>query len=343
MASGAASLQPHTRWLAGRMLQSGVVQASLNAFEERFGQWMLYPRRDWRLSDLCDAFLHPTDLTRSFLWRCRVAGASYVVPVDPLYPHPPPRNDPWGPATYWHRPQNRKIRHLYERILRHHPSGTLLDVGANWGHHTYPFAASGYRCACFEPQSVCCAFIERVQALNGFDNLAVASCLVGAERQEAVPFFESHVEAFSSTNEEHVASFKQPYISRTTRADTLDAYCSAQNLSPSFIKVDAEGAELDVITGAGEIIQQFKPMILIEVSSDASSQRALRDRMAAAGYRCYWLSPGIGQQRHTAYVPVNNSTEFVSAGAGTVGAESEFVTERDFVFVQPGSDIFTAR
>ena len=139
MASGAASLQPHTRWLAGRMLQSGVVQVSLNAIEERFGRLMLYPRRDWRLSDLCDAFLHPSDLTRSFLWRCRVAGASYVVPVDPAYPHPPPRNDPWGPATYWHRPQNRKIRHVYERILRHHPSGTLLDVGANWGHHSVPF------------------------------------------------------------------------------------------------------------------------------------------------------------------------------------------------------------
>ena len=165
---------------------------------------------------------------------------------------------------------------------------------------------------------------------------------MGAERQEAVPFFESHVEAFSSTNEEHVASFKQPYISRTTRADTLDAYCSAQNLSPSFIKVDAEGAELDVITGAGEIIQQFKPMVLIEVSSDASSQRALWDRMAGAGYRCYWLSPGIGKRRHTAYVPVSKSTEFVSAGGGTGGADHEFVTERDFVFVQSGSDIFTA-
>ena len=199
-------------------------------FEERFGRLMLYPRRDWRLSNLCDPFLHPPDLTRSFLWRCRVAGMrSYVVPVDQHTASTAAQRS-LVPRRYWRRPQNRKIRHVYKRILRHHPSGTLLDVGANWGHHTYPFAASGYRCACFEPQSVCRAFIERVQALNGFHNIAVVSCLVGAERQEAVPFFESHVEAFSSTNEEHVASFKQPYISRTTRADTLDAYCSAQNL-----------------------------------------------------------------------------------------------------------------
>ena len=324
------------------MLQSRVIQASLNAFEERFGQQMLYPRRDWRLNDLCDAFLHPSDLAGTFLWRCRVAGVSYVVPVDPTYPHPPPRNATWGPSTYWRRPQNRKIRNVYERILRHYPSGTLLDVGANWGYHTYPFAASGYRCACFEPQSVCRAFIERVLALNGFHNVAVVNSLVGAERREAVPFFESEVEAFSSTNEEHVASFKVPYISRTSRADTLDAHCSTLNLSPSFIKVDAEGAELDVISGAGEVIQQFKPMVLIEVSCDASSQRALWERMAAAGYRCYWLKPGIPKQPDTGYVPVSNSNEFISAGVRTVVAGHDFETERDFLFVQSGSDIFTA-
>jgi FkbM family methyltransferase len=302
---------------------------------------MLYPRRDWRLSDLCDAFLHPTDLTRSFVWRCRVAGVSYVVPVDPAYPHPPPRNDPWGPATYWQRRQNRKIRNVYERIIERNPAGTLLDVGANWGHHTYPFAASGYRCACFEPQAVCGAFIERMKTLNEFRDVVVVSCLVGAERLEDVPFFESQVEAFSSTNEQHVASFNQPYTSRRLRADTLDAYCSASNLSPTLVKVDAEGAELDVITGARGVIEQFKPTFLIEISSDARAQSALWDRMAAAGYRCYWLSPGLGKQPLTGYVLVNNPTEFVSAGAKNEAAEHEFFTERDFVFVHRSADIFT--
>jgi FkbM family methyltransferase len=324
------------------MLQSRVAQTTLNEFEERFGQFMLYPRRDWRLSDLCNAFLHPATLEHSFLWRCRVGGVSYVVPVDPAYPRPAPRNDPWGPATYWQRAQNRKIRDVYERILRHHPSGTLLDVGANWGLHTYPFAASGYRCAAFEPQSVCRAFIERVQALNGFHNVAVVSCLVGAERQDAVPFFESQFEAFSSMNEEHVAAFKQPYVARTVQAETLDAYCSKWNLSPSFIKVDAEGAELNVITGAVDVIRQFKPMVLLEVSSGASSAQALWERMAGAGYRCYWLSRGTSNQLHTLYVRVNNSREFLSAGAGSVGTDDRFVTERDFLFVQPGRDIFMA-
>jgi FkbM family methyltransferase len=317
-------------------------QAALNAFEERFGQLMVYPRRDWRLSDLCDAFLHPPDLADSFLWRCQVAGVSYVVPVDPAYPHPPPRNDPWGPATYWHRRQNRKMRNVYERILKHEAAGTLLDVGANWGHHTYPFAASGYRCVCFEPQSVCAAFIERVQALNRFPDIAVVSCLVGAEPRETVRFFESQIEAFSSTNEQHVASFEQPYVSRTVRADTLDAYCSARNLSPTLIKVDAEGAELDVINGARDIIERFKPIVIVEVSSDAGSQRALWERMAGAGYRCYWLSPGIGGPLKSVYVQVSNANEFVSAGPASAPPEDDFVSERDFVFVRSNADFFRA-
>jgi hypothetical protein len=108
-----------------------------------------------------------------------------------------------------------------------------------------------------------------------------------------------------------------------------------------MVKVDAEGAELDVITGAREIIAQFKPTFLIEISSDASAQRALWDRLAAAGYRCYWLSPGIGRHRHTGYVLVNNSPTFVSAGVEHEAAEHEFFTERDFVFVHASSDIFT--
>ena len=46
---------------------------------------------------------------------------------------------------------------------------------------------------------------------------------------------------------------------------TLDYYCKLNNITPSFIKIDAESVELNVLQGAIETIKKHKPKIMIEV------------------------------------------------------------------------------
>jgi len=53
------------------------------------------------------------------------------------------------------------------------------------------------------------------------------------------------------------------FESKTVKVSTLDSY----NLTPFFVKIDVEGAELAVLRGAKKTISNFKPIILIEIQN----------------------------------------------------------------------------
>lgn len=326
----ARAAQPHARSVASLFLRAPVFRRALNTFEERVGDVVLYPRRGFSVSDLADFVLHSKALPASFSWRCEFGDRSYLVPVDPAYPHAAPHNDPWGPATYWHRAQNRKLRHVYEVVLAGRPQGTFLDVGANWGLHTYPFAAHGYRCVAFEPQSACCRFIERVRALNRFDNIELMQGVVGADCATKVPFFESEVEAFSSMDAQHVARFNFPFTPRMVDMFTIDALCADRKLSPTFVKIDAEGFEWEVVRGGLRVLELSRPEILVEVSTSPDVQRAMWQALADLGYRCYWAVRASSRpQPNGQFILVDSIDAFLEAGSGADNRDDE---ERDFLF-----------
>jgi FkbM family methyltransferase len=319
------------------LLRSPGVRRTLNTVEETAGHWVLYPRRDLRVSDLASFLFHTSDLPAPFPWQCRFAGATFLVPVDPGFPHPAPQNDPWGPATYWRREENRKIRQFYEAYLRQRTSGTFLDVGANWGNHSYPFAASGYRCVCFEPQSICCDFLARIRELNAMHNLTIVGSVVGDRCQTDMPFFESEVEAFSSVSEQHVEGFKLPWRQRTVECVTLDSYCGINNVAPTLIKIDAEGFEWQVARGALGVLREFKPGLLVEVSAGPDDQRQLWQTLAGEGYRCYAVVRSLGRRYpERPFVPVRSEGEFLTAG---ISQSDKFEGDRDFIFLQPQDDV----
>jgi FkbM family methyltransferase len=337
IANAATTAQPMLRRVARAALRRASFTRALNAAEERFGERVLYPRRDFRVSDLASFLFHDNDVGSEFRWTCRVAGTTFVVPVDPAFPHPSPRNDPWGPATYWRRPENRRTRQFYEEYLRRVPSGTLLDVGANWGMHVYPFAASGHRVVCFEPQSICCAFIRRVCDLNAFTRVTVVEKGVGARSQAEVPFFESDMATVSSMTEEHVTAFQHPWRRRTIECVTLDASCRAQNVSPTFIKIDAEGFEWEILQGSAAVLGDCKPDLLMEVSTSAEKQQAMWDYLATAGYRCYWIKQYVrGPYPKRPFLLIQTSREFLASGADSPDG---YNADRDFIFLQPRHDV----
>jgi FkbM family methyltransferase len=329
--------QPEMRRLAARFLCSTSFQRALNNVEETVGSLPLYPRRDFRVSDLADFLFHAVDLSRPFPWRCRFAGTTFTIPIDPAFPHPAPHCDPWGPATYWRREENRKIRQFYERYLRHRPSGTFLDVGANFGNHSYPFAASGYRCISFEPQSICCDFIARICELNGLHNLTVVGSAVGAHSQTDMPFFQSDVEAFSSMSERHVEVFNVPWRLRKVDCVTLDSYCRVNRITPTLIKIDTEGFECEVVRGALGILREFRPGVVVEVSAGLDDQHELWRTLVHEDYRCYAVVRSLGgRYPERPFVPVHSAGEFVTANA----EESDrFEGDRDFIFLQPADDV----
>lgn len=49
---------------------------------------------------------------------------------------------------------------------------------------------------------------------------------------------------------------------------TLDSYIYSERLEPDLIKLDVEGAELEVLKGSSKTLEEFKPDILLELHKD---------------------------------------------------------------------------
>jgi len=171
------------------------------------------------------------------------------------------------------------------------PTDICLDVGANVGFYAISLAikAREGEVHAFEPTT----FNYHVLALNALSNrlsnLVINNCAVGA-RNEEVEFFVAQDGGFSST----VDTGRRRIVEKTrVRMVTLDSYCSEVGLSRvDFLKVDVEGAEPKVITGARQLLLngERKPrLIMLELHEGMlrefdSSVREMNAVMEAYGY-----------------------------------------------------------
>jgi FkbM family methyltransferase len=69
----------------------------------------------------------------------------------------------------------------------------------------------------------------------------------------------------SVLNERHA---DQQGTTITVAACTLDAYVEQATLTPTFIKIDAEAAESQVIAGADQILRSARPSLTVEVGDN---------------------------------------------------------------------------
>jgi FkbM family methyltransferase len=149
--------------------------------------------------------------------------------------------------------------HVLPRILRNAAGTIALDVGANVGIYTYALYRLGLQVHAFEPQPRCAAVISAWA--EGKDELIVHTAAVGASpgrlilnvpivRGKAVPTRASFL------------PFDHQALQMYVPVVTLDSIGSQP---VSFIKIDVEGYELEVLNGAEGLINRFHPVLLIEI------------------------------------------------------------------------------
>jgi hypothetical protein len=73
----------------------------------------------------------------------------------------------------------------------------------------------------------------------------------------------------------------------------LDSVWAARSSSstPSFVKIDVEGAEALVLAGAARLLDAHHPIVLMEVHNAAAGRAAIA-QLTAAGYRCWRIDAG---------------------------------------------------
>ncbi|MCA1560684.1 MAG: FkbM family methyltransferase [Acidobacteria bacterium] len=133
------------------------------------------------------------------------------------------------------------------------PGTTVLDIGANLGAYTLLFALwvreSG-RVFAFEPAPESFAGLLAHVALNGLADRVAAQQLAVSDTEGLAAFQAS---GRDGANRIVAAADGSPDILQVG-STSVDAFCRKKAVRPGFIKIDVEGAELQVLQGARETI-----------------------------------------------------------------------------------------
>lgn len=173
-----------------------------------------------------------------------------------------------------------------DMILRYARHGdTIIDVGANVGLYTVPLAEKigPYgRAFAFEPLADNAARLRQNVRSNSLHNVEVFEMAAGTYDGFGCLHIADDV-AYAST--QAVAAKHATGSSIAVPIARLDTVWAQRGAPPvSVMKVDVEGAELDVLQGSERLLGQCHPALLIEAAS-AASCRKVASFLSRFGYR----------------------------------------------------------
>jgi len=183
----------------------------------------------------------------------------------------------------------------YRRLLK--PGDNVLDIGANIGAHTLHFARcvvpSG-RVVAVEPTEYAYDKLVRLLAANRpLSDVVVTRQVMLTNRTGA----ELPDELYSSWSVEgndggrHAVHLGIGKTTRGARAIALDDLVVAEGLKRiDLVKLDVDGWEMDVLSGARQTLDELKPTLVFELAPYVLEERghsgqALLDELASHGYR----------------------------------------------------------
>lgn len=191
---------------------------------------------------------------------------------------------------------------------------TIFDVGAFTGLFTMFFARAvgkSGKVIAFEPNPSLCIKIKENLLLNNFDNVEVMQLALGREKKREVLAFPSMIPGVGSIEEHEKTRILKQRSARTIEidVDTIDNLIAAEKVpTPYFIKIDVQGAELDVLIGASDTIKRCRPKLLIEVHSipyinwKIKNLQRIVDFLTEKGYSLYHIESGKKINSGTAHI-----------------------------------------
>jgi FkbM family methyltransferase len=170
------------------------------------------------------------------------------------------------------------------------PADMLIDVGANIGVFAVPFARKGSQVVAFEPSAQARAVLLRNLRLNNVEHRAAVlpwavSDVDGEQRFTTQLDVYNHLVAADD-----ISSSRGSDETVSVACKRLDGLIDEMGLrNPStqtrlFLKIDAEGHDLQVLQGGDELVSTFRPTIVVEMFDGS---RAIRSWLADHGYSVY--------------------------------------------------------
>lgn len=150
-----------------------------------------------------------------------------------------------------------KQQTLFSKIIKE--GSIVYDIGAHVGFHTLlasMLVGSKGRVFAFEPSPRNIYYLKQHLRLNSCDNVGVIEA--AATDKDGIAFFEECI----PSSLDHLST-KGNLLVKTVSLDNL--VLNGKISPPDFIKIDAEGAELLVLSGAKNILVNYSPTIFLAI------------------------------------------------------------------------------
>jgi FkbM family methyltransferase len=192
---------------------------------------------------------------------------------------------------------------IQEILVKHlRPGDTFYDIGANVGFFTAIAAklvGSRGRVFAFEPVPENATQIEYNARLNRFINITVLETAVTNTTGQGELLLAHHAGGSTLSIADPPPDLRGKLA---VELIALDDLVIQQLTPPTVVKIDVEGAEIDVLRGMSRTIEKFKPVIITEVDDGNKETferkyQELKTLISTFGYQVTTLAdayPNIG-------------------------------------------------
>jgi FkbM family methyltransferase len=143
----------------------------------------------------------------------------------------------------------------------------FFDVGANIGSYALSLHRKAKKIYAFEASKTNINYLEDNIRANGIDNIKTINKAISSEDNRNIKIYLS---PDAGGNHSIYDKFDGKY--ENIKTITLDSFYHRNNIEEiDIIKIDVEGAEFDVIKGANQTLNKFKPLLIIEFCSTNAS------------------------------------------------------------------------
>ena len=127
--------------------------------------------------------------------------------------------------------------------------------------------------------------------LNNIKNVEVLPYLVGKDNIEDVEFYEDTIQVNPMGGMVLPKNGGNDFTRTHKQMVSLDAFCKDNDIQPELIKIDVEGAEIDLLLGAKNVLMLHKPVIVLSlhpqyIEKMNQSLSDLRSYLEEVNFRC---------------------------------------------------------
>jgi len=224
-------------------------------------------------------------------WRCRWFPTEFDSVGHRLF---------WSGLRLWEKETSPVI---LDHIRR---SRCVIDIGANCGIYTVMGCTvnPAVRVVAVEPVPKVCAALARNVKQNGLDSRVTVLNVALGESNGVVSFCEADDSTMGS-----FAGDGEPGKLIQVNCRTLDSVVEELKIEPDFLKIDVEGFEHIVLSGAHQTLRTFRPRMVLE-AWEAGSAAAVTRILSGHAYTFHNITD-TGLEKRAEIVPVERSPNWL--------------------------------